>query len=135
MKSTYNVRFERLAEEFAPSTPKPEPVKSGRQRYVSQPSDIPRAQGIVRKSYPLIQVGVTVRMPSEISNNLSKEQTNNLVRRDLAQRLAESLISQMTIESDYDIEQMVTRYFTRLIIADPKRVGASVEEYATAKGL
>ena len=131
MKNSYEVRFKRLAEEFAPPTPKPELAKQRQGRYVTQPADIPRAQGIVRKTYPLTQVCVTTEIADE---ELSQEQVEDFVRRNLAQRLAEELVSLMTIERGYDINRMTTRYFARLIIADPKCVGASVEEYAMATG-
>ena len=132
VKSTNSieVRFERLAEEFAPPAPKPEPAKPGRQQYVSPPSDIPRAQGVTRRSYPLTKVWVSTM----IADELPREQVENFVRRDLAQRLAEELMRVMQIERDYDIGQMATRYFGWLIIADPKQVGATVEGSAVATG-
>ena len=133
MKSanSIEVRFERLAEEFAPPAPKPEPAKPGRQQYVSQPSDIPRAQGVTRRSYPLTKVWVSTL----IADEFPREQIETFVRRDLAQRLAEELMSVMQIEKTYDVRYAASRYFAQLIIADPKMVGATVEEYAMSRGL
>jgi hypothetical protein len=124
--NSIEVRFERLVEEFAPPPPKPTPTDPRAQR--RSPKAPLSAQSATRKTYPLTQVWVCVEMPDD----LSKEQVETFVRRDLARRLADELMSQMTIERDYDISRMATRFFARLIIADPKYVGVTVEEYRMA---
>ena len=149
MKTSVEIRFERLAEDFAPPAPKPEPAKSERVQYVSQPSDILRAQGIVRKSYPqpsdilraqgivrksypLTRIWVTLQVNEFTDRSVDDKTLFVSIYRQLAMRLADELMKQMEVRKDYDIGCDTTRYSAMLLVADPKVIGSSVEEYAMA---
>ena len=121
--SEINVRFERIAEEFNPPAPKPDPAPRRGRATAEGPL---AAKSAVRKSYPLTRVGVTTSLPEELVESLAVR-TTEYVKRDLAQRLAEELMSQMEVRAERDITSFCMRYAAVLTIVDPKFQGQTVE--------
>ena len=124
--NSIEIRFERLAEEFAPPPLKPTPTDPLRQRYVSQPSDIPRAQSAVRKTYPITRVWVTMCVDMDVMRKRGVDEL--YVREQLARQLAQELMQQMELRKEEDPTMWQTRYSAMLQIVDPKVKGQYIEQ-------
>ena len=141
MKATIEVRFERLAEEFAPPVSKPAilpPPGYRRMKWdrASTLSDLENNRQFrqeyeqkypsVRNNYPIRRLQVTVRFDDNRNSAMSERDIMREVLTQLTYALAQELVPLLNVEKRYEMESMSVLYGTTLAVVDPSVMANSI---------